>query len=60
MDKRMEKTEKAIKEAFMALRKIKPLEKISIKELCEMAYINKSTFYSHYEDIYALSYVIEQ
>ena len=59
MDKRIEKTEKAIKEAFMELRKIKPLEKISIKELCEMAYINKSTFYSHYENIYALSDAIE-
>lgn len=36
------------------------MEKISIKELCEIAYINKSTFYSHYEDIYALSDAIEQ
>ena len=33
MDKRIEKTKQAIKEAFMELRKIKPLEKISIKEL---------------------------
>ena len=59
MDKRIEKTKKAIKDAFIELRKIKPLEKISIKELCEMAYINKSTFYSHYENIYALSDAIE-
>ena len=59
MDKRIEKTEKAIKEAFMELRAKKPLEKISIKELCERAYINKSTFYSHYEDIYALSDALE-
>lgn len=55
MDKRIEKTQKAIKEAFMELRKTKPLEKISVKELCEKAYINKSTFYSHYENIYVLS-----
>ncbi len=59
MDKRIEKTRRAIKEAFMELRKIKPLEKISIKELCEMANINKSTFYSHYENIYELSNTIE-
>ena len=59
MDKRIEKTEKAIKEAFIGLRKKKPLEKISIKELCEMANINKSTFYSHYENLYTLSDVIE-
>ncbi len=59
MDKRIEKTEIAIKKAFMELREKKPLEKISVKELCEIAYINKSTFYSHYEDIYALSDALE-
>lgn len=59
MDKRIEKTEKAIKMAFIELRSKKPLEKISVKELCEIAYINKSTFYSHYEDIYALSDALE-
>ena len=60
MDKRIEKTQRAIKAAFMELRAKKPLEKISVKELCEIAYINKSTFYSHYEDIYALSDALEQ
>lgn len=59
MDKRIEKTEKAIKMAFIELRSKKPLEKISVKELCEIAYINKSTFYSHYDDIYALSDALE-
>lgn len=59
MDKRIEKTKRAIKTAFMELRAKKPLEKISVKELCEAAYINKSTFYSHYEDIYALSDALE-
>ena len=32
-----------------------PLEKIKIKDLCALACINKSTFYAHHEDIYALS-----
>lgn len=59
MDIRMEKTEKAIKNAFMELRSKKPLEKITVKELCSLACINKSTFYSHYEDIYALSEAME-
>ena len=59
MDKRIEKTQRAIKEAFIELRKTKPLEKISVKELCEKAYINKSTFYSHYENIYVLSDAVE-
>ena len=60
MDLRIQKTEKAIKNAFLELRAGKPLEKITVKELCELALINKSTFYSHYDDIYALSEAMEQ
>ena len=60
MDLRIEKTEKGIRNAFIELRSRKPLEKITIKELCEHAYINKSTFYSHYKDIYDLSERMEE
>ena len=60
MDLRIEKTEKGIRNAFIELRSSKPLEKITIKELCEHAYINKSTFYSHYKDIYDLSERMEE
>ncbi len=59
MDKRVEKTQNAIKEAFMELRTKKPMEKITVTELCKLACINKSTFYDHYEDIYALSERLE-
>lgn len=59
MDLRIEKTEKAIKNAFLELRARNALEKITVKKLCEMACINKSTFYSHYADIYALSDALE-
>lgn len=44
LDIRIEKTERAIKQAFMELRAQKPLEKIKVKELCDLACINKSTF----------------
>lgn len=60
MDIRIEKTEKAIRNAFWELRAHKALEKITVKELCELAYINKSTFYAHYADIYALSNTLEE
>ena len=59
MDLRTEKTENAIKNAFIQLRAKKALEKITIKELCESARIHKSTFYSHYQDIYELSDSLE-
>ena len=59
LDIRIEKTERAIKNAFMELRAQKPLEKIRVKELCDLACINKSTFYAHYQDIYALATAME-
>lgn len=60
MDLRTVKTEQAIKNAFTLLRSKKELEKITVKELCAEARINKSTFYSHYTDIYALSDTLEE
>ncbi len=59
MDLRVQKTERLIRAAFIELRKTKPLEKITIKELTEVARINKGTFYHHYQDIYALSETLE-
>ena len=60
MDIRVARTDRAIEKAFMELRAKNPLEKIKIKDLCALACINKSTFYAHYEDIYALSSGLEQ
>ncbi len=59
MDLRIERTKKSIAEAFLQLRKEKPIEKITVKELAERAYINKATFYLHYQDIYDLSEQLE-
>ena len=55
MDLREKKTKRSIKKAFLQLRAQKPLEKITIKELSELAEISKATFYLHYKDIYDLS-----
>ena len=59
MDIRVEKTRRSIYNAFIEIRSRKDLEKITVKELCEKAQINKSTFYVYYEDIYDLSDKIE-
>lgn len=59
MDIRIEKTKRSIKNAFIELRSRKSLERITVKEVCEKAEINKSTFYSHYQDIYDLSDKLE-
>ena len=59
MDLRIEKTKNCIINAFIELRSRKELEKITVKELCEKAQVNKSTFYTHYHDIYDLSEQLE-
>ncbi|MGN1116582.1 MAG: TetR/AcrR family transcriptional regulator [Candidatus Ornithomonoglobus sp.] len=60
MDIRIKRTTESIRNAFIKLRGKKPIEKISVKELSELADINKATFYLHYRDIYDLSETIER
>ncbi len=59
MDLRVQKTKKNIKDAFLALRVQKPLERITVRELAELAMINKATFYTHYKDVYDLQEQLE-
>lgn len=59
MDLRTRKTESNLINAFIELRSKKAIEKITIKELSELATMNKATFYRHYKDIYDLSESIE-
>ena len=58
-DHRTKVTKMMIRRAFTDLLRKKPIQSISIKELCEMAGINRGTFYAHYTDIYALRKQIE-
>ncbi len=58
-DHRVRVTKMLIRKAFTELLAIKPIQSISIKELCERAGINRGTFYAHYQDIYALRSEIE-
>lgn len=60
MDMRVEKTRRSIINAFLQIRASKPLEKITVKELSELAEINKATFYLHYHDVYELSEFLER
>ena len=60
MDIRVKKTKRAIQKAFIALLREKPVEKITVKEIAERAEINKTTFYSHYETLDALTAEIER
>lgn len=59
MDLRVKKTRNSIINAFLRLRGKKPLERITVKELADLAQVNKATFYLHYKDIYDLSEQLE-
>ena len=59
MDMRAKKTNRSIKNAFLQLRARKPVERITVKELSELAEISKATFYLHYQDIFDLSEQME-
>lgn len=53
-NKRALATEECLKNTLIALLQDKELADISVTELCEVADIERSTFYAHYEDVSAL------
>lgn len=53
-DRRASYSKKMIRESLFELMKEKPLNKVTVKEICEKADVNRSTFYSYYLDIYDL------
>lgn len=52
LDLRVQKTYRALIEAFENLLKEKEFETISVKEICEVALIGRPTFYKHFLDKY--------
>lgn len=59
MDKRVARTRKAIRRALIELAEEKPVDKITVKELCDLAEISKPAFYSHYGTLYDVIEEIE-
>lgn len=53
-DPRNRYTRQVIAEAFLQLLQHKGIAKITVKEVCEIAQINRGTFYRHYKDCYDL------
>lgn len=47
-DARVRYTKMVIKNSFVKLLAKKPLEKVTVKETCELSEINRATFYKHY------------
>lgn len=53
-NKRTLATEECLKNTLISLLKDKELADITVTELCDTADIERSTFYAHYEDVFAL------
>ena len=52
MDRRVRKTRESLITALITLLEKKNINEISVRELSELADINRGTFYLHYKDPY--------
>ena len=50
VDTRIQYTKKVLKESLLMILQEKPIGKISVKELCDHAGLNRGTFYLHYHE----------
>ncbi|PPA69079.1 TetR/AcrR family transcriptional regulator [Jeotgalibacillus proteolyticus] len=50
LDNRKKYTRNVLKKSIISLLQEKPISSITVKEICEKADINRSTFYTHYSD----------
>ena len=53
-DPRVKRTRKLIVDAFFGLLDEKSIQTISVQDIAERATVNRATFYTHFEDKYAL------
>ncbi|KGX90010.1 TetR/AcrR family transcriptional regulator [Pontibacillus marinus] len=60
LDRRKKYTRRVLKESLVTLLAQKPISEITVKEVCGIADINRSTFYTHYSDHYDLLSKIEE
>ena len=58
--RRTQYTRRALRDALIELLADKPLARITVRELCERADVNRSTFYAHYPDLDSLLRDIEE
>jgi predicted DNA-binding protein YlxM (UPF0122 family) len=57
---RVHYTRKILKDHLIELMRTHPVTEISVKEICALAEVSRSTFYAHYEDVYHLLAEIEE
>ena len=60
VDRRVKYTKIMLKDALVKLMQKQHVSSISVKSLCDLADINRSTFYTHYTDQYELLHQTEE
>lgn len=60
ISRRVKMTKKLIKDALCELMEALPINKITVKQICSLADVNRSTFYAHYSDQYELFEEIQE
>ena len=60
MDRRIRKTKQQLRQSLTTLLKQKRVQDITVRELAELADINRGTFYLHYRDVFDLLNQIEE
>ncbi len=53
-------TKRRLREGLLQLMEQRPIQEISVRELTELADVNRGTFYFHYPDLYALLREMEE
>ena len=54
VDRRVRKTRQQLRACLITLLKEKPVQDITVRELTDMADLNRGTFYLHYKDVFDL------
>ncbi|MFD2656542.1 TetR/AcrR family transcriptional regulator [Gracilibacillus thailandensis] len=60
LDRRKKYTRMVLKDSLIQLMNEKTFSSITVKEVCALADINRSTFYTHFTDVHDLLYSIEE
>ncbi len=54
-DMRGERTKELLRDSLREILQAKPLEKVTVKEVLDVASVSKKAFYNHYSDIFDLA-----
>lgn len=53
-------TKRLIREALLSMLKTRSIQDVTVRELCDMAGVNRTTFYNHYDGVYEVLGEIEE